>query len=624
MDLDIHDNDSEQNNTLKRKRNPEPSHDHQDGTAASSDDQSRKRHRQPPDPVPINYFARQPEHSLPLISTTDSFAEAFSTLNRYFETLDRSESLASNLGARPLSNVLIDSFERVFSGQPRTLHTPKSKDARESNVSWLDVVGFADEHPDQFVLIQTEDGSRVCQFTTHQCKVEILEHDWRLLKCGVPQKLIPPQPIAEDEEKELVTLDILERSVKEVTKLADQIAARARQFSFGMQGRRRAILERRASNAAVNGTSLMESATNSNINHEHSNQDTAQQQAAEETTHEGLTNGHNLDDPSTRAENGTGPATSPETSQIPMSQLTPEPSTSSQPTRDTLFQNFTTLAERRLQMIGPTTSPHPFQSDTQNGLHPDLIRPNTSGKHPKRANGTSPTSNTSNSTPKDPTASPFRAAILARLETLPRGHRIYPPCDRCRRLKMDCVKNLTACTGCTKKHAKCAWKGVSEDEVRGFRDVVVAKEVQEGFGSGVGAGVGERHYGVRGAPQGPAMELDAAMRAAPQAMMRDHEHGSQHASPQQQQDYQRSPVLHQNHSPSAQGHDSEHPTHPTLAAPRISPFSSSIPDPPMPSGASNAKDTAAPPLSPTEGMDSTSISQLASAAAANSSHADVD
>ena len=31
---------------------------------------------------------------------------------------------------------------------------------------------------------------------------------------------------------------------------------------------------------------------------------------------------------------------------------------------------------------------------------------------------------------------------------------------------MDCLKNLTACMGCTKKHAKCSWKDVDEQELK--------------------------------------------------------------------------------------------------------------------------------------------------------------
>jgi len=32
---------------------------------------------------------------------------------------------------------------------------------------------------------------------------------------------------------------------------------------------------------------------------------------------------------------------------------------------------------------------------------------------------------------------------------------------------MDCIKNLTACAGCTKKHAKCSWRDVRENELFG-------------------------------------------------------------------------------------------------------------------------------------------------------------
>lgn len=62
---------------------------------------------------------------------------------------------------------------------------------------------------------------------------------------------------------------------------------------------------------------------------------------------------------------------------------------------------------------------------------------------------------------------PFKAEMVHRMETLAKGERILPPCDRCRRLHMDCLKNLTACMGCTKKHAKCSWKEVREGELRG-------------------------------------------------------------------------------------------------------------------------------------------------------------
>jgi len=64
---------------------------------------------------------------------------------------------------------------------------------------------------------------------------------------------------------------------------------------------------------------------------------------------------------------------------------------------------------------------------------------------------------------------PFKLEMIARMEELQRGERVIPPCDRCRRLHMDCLKNLTACVGCTKKHAKCSWRDVKEEEVTAMR-----------------------------------------------------------------------------------------------------------------------------------------------------------
>lgn len=60
---------------------------------------------------------------------------------------------------------------------------------------------------------------------------------------------------------------------------------------------------------------------------------------------------------------------------------------------------------------------------------------------------------------------PFKAEMVRRMDNMWKGDRVIPPCDRCRRLHMDCLKNLTACMGCTKKHAKCSWKEVQADEL---------------------------------------------------------------------------------------------------------------------------------------------------------------
>ena len=49
---------------------------------------------------------------------------------------------------------------------------------------------------------------------------------------------------------------------------------------------------------------------------------------------------------------------------------------------------------------------------------------------------------------------------------------------------MDCLKNLTACMGCTKKHAKCSWKDVEEQELRDHPFVARIKVPDEGNDTG--------------------------------------------------------------------------------------------------------------------------------------------
>ena len=82
---------------------------------------------------------------------------------------------------------------------------------------------------------------------------------------------------------------------------------------------------------------------------------------------------------------------------------------------------------------------------------------------------------------------PYKADMMARMEQLNRGDRVQPPCDRCRRLHMDCLKNLTACMGCTKKHAKCSWKDVEEQELKDHPFVLRIRKEDDGNSEGEGS-----------------------------------------------------------------------------------------------------------------------------------------
>lgn len=172
-----------------------------------------------PNHLHINYLARQYQEILPLITADDPLPALLSLISDYDGVLQRHESMAGNLGARPLGPILIQRFERLFDGPPRVL---KTHGKEGTTIGWLDVVEFARSKPEQFNLEKMREGLRVCQFYTKQCRVEISEEDYVLIASGMPQKLIPPQPIGEDEEKELGTLEILEKNLHGVVQLADQ------------------------------------------------------------------------------------------------------------------------------------------------------------------------------------------------------------------------------------------------------------------------------------------------------------------------------------------------------------------------------------------------------------------
>ena len=102
---------------------------------------------------------------------------------------------------------------------------------------------------------------------------------------------------------------------------------------------------------------------------------------------------------------------------------------------------------------------------------------------------------------------PYKADMMARMEQLNRGDRVQPPCDRCRRLHMDCLKNLTACMGCTKKHAKCSWKDVEEQELKDHPFVLRVKTAEEiAAGEAGSEGEGSRSGGSRSGGEGTRRE----------------------------------------------------------------------------------------------------------------------
>ncbi|GAB1200222.1 hypothetical protein APSETT444_009592 [Aspergillus pseudonomiae] len=419
----------------------------------------------------INYLARQYPDNLPLVSIDDTMPAIIHLIGEYDGVLHRHESIAGNLGACPLGPILIKRFERLFDGPPRVL---KSHGKDSPNITWLDVVEFAKNKPEQFNLEKTRNGVRVCQFYTKQCRVEISEEDFVLIASGMPQKMIPPQPIIEDEEKELGALEILEKNLQQIIQVADQ-----------------AIVTRRENDLSLHSQSQSQSQQQQPQQQQHRSISPVWRDANGSQLPLNGSSHSNTQSPSAGfvAVNTGRPGGEPTTEDNALSQqfmfshsntdnVTIINGTSikgaSPTTRAELMKKFFTTQDRQSRSYEEGTGsqnrqssrPRPRASDaTEYNMYtpapttvaipntPSSLLPPPKSHHHEKDDG-----------------GPFKMEMVARMEELQRGERILPPCDRCRRLHMDCLKNLTACMGCTKKHAKCSWKDVKAEELQETRE----------------------------------------------------------------------------------------------------------------------------------------------------------
>ncbi|KAK5166673.1 uncharacterized protein LTR77_008217 [Saxophila tyrrhenica] len=429
----------------------------------------------------INYLARQSQEDLPLIKKEESLPDLLHLLSQYSNILDRHESLASNLGARPLGPILIKRFERCFDAPPKVVashHKGAASNPEESphQITWLEVIEFARSHPAQFTLSTFSEGKRVCQFyyPQKQLRVQVSEEDFLFINSGRCQELIPPLPIWEDEEKEVATCDVLETKLKELTNAADMVAARTRQLSHRLKGRRAAILDRRAeggsgtpakATAQQTTTAPLSTGTPS-----FTSVNLINGSAPAETVEPVLSSSSNVRSELLRHFESL-PHNQNQGRTQPRNQSTAAP-TAAQPTTEQ--ENGAASNASSLSPVPPNAFATDFMSyyttDTPSASRPPAStapqRPPSSSGQQAYAAGSAGKHNFSRPLPPALESSqPFRPLCQAHMDALPRGTRVMPPCDRCRRLRMDCVKNLTSCAGCTRKHARCHWRDVSREEL---------------------------------------------------------------------------------------------------------------------------------------------------------------
>ncbi|KAK4505777.1 hypothetical protein PRZ48_003742 [Zasmidium cellare] len=425
----------------------------------------------------INYLARQSHEDLPLINKEDNLPNLLHLLSAYSNILDRHESLASNLGARPLGPILIKRFERCFDAPPKIVashHKNASGNADDAShqITWLEVIEFARSHPSQFTLSTFSEGKRVCQFyyPQKQLRVQISEEDFLFINSGRCQELIPPLPIWEDEEKEVGTCDVLEAKLKELTNAADMVAARTRQLSHRLKGRRAAILERRAEGgsgtpakaSAVQTTTAPPSSSGAGFVAVNTGRESIEPSLGSSTAIRNELLRHFESLPHNQ---GTGRAQARQ-SVAGQSDPAPPRAIDTSNVHDGATSNTSSLSPVPPNAFAnenlPYTMADSAASSRAYGHRPSSsagVNPYSSSQAPLKHNFSRPLP------PALESSQPFRPLCQAHMDSLPRGHRVLPPCDRCRRLRMDCVKNLTSCAGCTRKHARCHWRDVSRDEL---------------------------------------------------------------------------------------------------------------------------------------------------------------
>ena len=155
-------------------------------------------------------------------------------------------------------------------------------------------------------------------------------------------------------------------------------------------------------------------------------------------------------------------------------------------TRAELMKKFFTTADRQARGYDDATGsvnsqprPRPRVSNSaEHNVYNSTTNASTPVAIPSTPSSLLPPPKTTSQEKDD--GGPFKLEMVARMEELQRGERVMPPCDRCRRLHMDCLKNLTACMGCTKKHAKCSWRDVKEDELRAVWPQPLSRERLDG------------------------------------------------------------------------------------------------------------------------------------------------
>lgn len=459
-----------------------PEHDHNNKRKRDADDNGQQPHDRIPQPPPpqsgtftqqgpvvgftnkspgngahINYLAKNPIKLQLIQGDAEVFSDVLGLIGDYEGVLSRQESLAANLGAKLTGPRLVRAMEGLFEG---SITISQRDPYNSSPVTWMDIVQFAKANPAEFTLTSSDRG-RFCTFYLKGNQVEITEDDWRLIVSEALDRFNLAQPLDEDENCELATLEILEQRIHVLIKKADEVARKARQLNYHLSGRKSAITSRRT--------------TAKSPPLHHSGFQPANHQQVQSSRPSSTYNLH--DDLLQQFTTASASQIRPQTARIPQSSV-------SLPTTPVIQQG-------------------PSHNST---VSKPLVQPVQTSSRPSPSTAPAPMKSTLQPRPEDP-SSAYRPLITARIEKLTKGEAVHPPCDRCRRLHITCIKYLTACQGCTKKHAKCNWKSITEEEIAWLKGAAASGEMEgEGEDSGSRSG-GAQSPEVRSASPVSVVEM---------------------------------------------------------------------------------------------------------------------
>ncbi|KXJ89411.1 hypothetical protein Micbo1qcDRAFT_165481 [Microdochium bolleyi] len=377
---------------------------------------------------PINYLSRVQSGRLSLLQGDgESFSDVLALISEYEGVLSRHESLAVSLGAKLTGPRLLKAMEGLFEGPIST--NPRQAMFGPDPITWLDIVEFSRSHPGDFNVAVNSSGIRCCQFQLKGAQVEISEDDWRLIVAGAVDRFRLQQPAEEDEMTEIATLDILEQRLQVLIKKADEVARKARQLNYHLGGRKAAINARRTSHSSGGATPFP---------------------SVHQLRPAAASPSYDLHaDLLAQFVNSSYQSRLSSTSSVPPTPITANVSVAT--------------PRSSLQYSQPPSA----QLQSHQQAQQQLQQQQQQGAYPAASNRPSPGYSVESSS-REPDEE-FRHQVTSLVEKLGKGETIYPPCDRCRRLRSQCIKHLTACQGCTKKHARCVWKGVTEEEVAWLR-----------------------------------------------------------------------------------------------------------------------------------------------------------